>query len=189
VLRLLNKGIFPAIGGMSIEAITAQDCLAVLCSIKQRGSNETAKRSLGLISQVLDYVVAIGHFTINPAHSLKCPAPVKQTTSHYPCIPWTELPELLAAMRANTIAADASTLHAVGLLALTVVRTSELIAARWEEGWEHPRGERRERLGIAELLATSPFLALEATWSLSLAWPCRPRASTFRSIEQCPPHH
>jgi integrase len=36
-------------------------------------------------------------------------------------------------MRANTIGADASTLHAMGLLALTYVRTSELIAAPWEE--------------------------------------------------------
>jgi integrase len=61
---------------------------------------------------------------------------VKQTTSHYPCIPWSELPELLAAMR-----------------------TSELIAARWKEFdfeeslWTIPaermkgrRGNRREHL-------------------------------------------
>jgi len=43
------------------------------------GSNETAKRSLGVISQVLDYAVAIGHCTINPAHSLKRHAPAKTT--------------------------------------------------------------------------------------------------------------
>ena len=136
VLKKLNKDILPAIGGMAIDVITAQDCLAVLRSIEQRGSNETAKRSLGVISQVLDYAVAIGHCTINPAHSLKRHAPVKQTTSHYPCIPWSELPELLAAMR-----------------------TSELIAARWKEFdfeeslWTIPaermkgrRGNRREHL-------------------------------------------
>ncbi len=115
VIKKLNKDIFPAIGGMAIDAITAQDCLAVLRSIEQRGSNETAKRSLGVISQVLDYAVAIGHCTINPAHSLKRHAPVKQTTSHYPCIAWSELPELLSAMRANSIGADASTLNAIGL--------------------------------------------------------------------------
>ena len=39
-----------------------------------------------------------------------------------------------------------------------------LLAQRWEEGWERPLEEWRERLGIAVLLATSPFLALEATW-------------------------
>jgi hypothetical protein len=51
VLKKLNKVILPAIGGMAIDAITAQDCLAVLRSIEQHGSNETAKRSLGVISQ------------------------------------------------------------------------------------------------------------------------------------------
>ena len=159
VLKKLNKDILPAVGAIAIETITAQDCLAVLRTIERRGSNETAKRSLGVISQVLDYAVAIGHCTSNPAHSLKRHAPVKQTTSHYPCIAWNELPELLAAMRANTIGADASTLNAMGLLALTFVRTSELIAARWEEFdfeeglWTIPakrmkgrRGNRREHL-------------------------------------------
>jgi hypothetical protein len=118
VLKKLSKDILPAIGAMAIEAISAQDCLAVLRAIEQRGSNETAKRSLGVISQVLDYAVAIGLCSVNPAHALKRHAPVKQTTSHFPCIAWSELPELLAAMRANSIGADASTLHATGLLAL-----------------------------------------------------------------------
>jgi hypothetical protein len=99
----------------------AKNCGGVSGGVEQRGSNETAKRSLGVISQVLDYAVAIGHCTINPAHSLKRHVPVKLTTSHYPCIPWSELPELLAAMRANTIGADASTLHAMVLLGLTFV--------------------------------------------------------------------
>jgi hypothetical protein len=74
---------------MASDAITAQDCLAVPPWIGTWGSNETAKRSLGVISQVLDDAVAIGHCTINPAHSLKRHAPVKQTTSHHPCIPWS----------------------------------------------------------------------------------------------------
>jgi hypothetical protein len=60
VLKKLNKDILLSIGGMAIDAITAQDCLAVLRSIEQRGSNETAKRSLGVISEVLDYAVASG---------------------------------------------------------------------------------------------------------------------------------
>ena len=66
------------------------ESIPVTPRIEQRGSNETAKRSLGVIRQVLDYAVAIGHGTINPAHSLKRHAPVKQTTSHYPCIAWSE---------------------------------------------------------------------------------------------------
>jgi hypothetical protein len=59
-LKKHNKDILPTLGGMAIEAITAQDCLAVLRSIERRGSNETAKRCLGVIGQVIDYAVAIG---------------------------------------------------------------------------------------------------------------------------------
>jgi hypothetical protein len=130
VLKKLNKDILPAIGGKAIDAITAQDCLAVPPRIGKWGSNETAKRSLGVISQVLDGAVAIGHCTLNPAHSLKRHAPVKQTTSHYPCIPWSELPELLAAMRANTIGADDPTLHAMGLPNSRRLRPGQLDALK-----------------------------------------------------------
>jgi integrase len=159
VAKKLARDILPALGGLPIEAITTQDCLAVLRAIEQRGSNETAKRTLGVISLVMDYAVALGHCLQNPAHALKRHAPVKQINSHFPCISWGELPELLGAMRANTIHADASTLHAMWLLALTFVRTSELIAAQWEEFdrlealWTVPaermkgrRGSRREHL-------------------------------------------
>ena len=173
--RSSTRTSFPPSAESPIVAITAQDCLAVPPWIGKCGSNETAKRSLGVISQVLDYAVAIGHCTINPAHSLKRHAPVKQTTSHYPCIAWSELPELLAAMRANSIGADASTLNAMGLLALTFVRTSELIAARWEELdleealWTIPaermkgrRGNRREHLLTLSRLAAALFQAQHA---------------------------
>ena len=78
-------------------------------------------------------------------------------------------------MRANTIAADASTLHAMGLLALTFVRTSELIAARWQEFdfeealWTIPaermkgrRGNRREHLVPLSRQAAALFQAQHA---------------------------
>jgi hypothetical protein len=49
VARKLNKDIHPAIDAPPFAEITAQDCLAVLRSIEKRGSNETAKRSLGVV--------------------------------------------------------------------------------------------------------------------------------------------
>ena len=49
--------------------------------LKKLNKDITAKRSLGVISQVHDYAVAIGHCTINPAHSLKRHAPVKSCTA------------------------------------------------------------------------------------------------------------
>ena len=34
-----------------------------------------------------------------------------------------------------------------------------LLAQRWEEGWDRPLTEWREKLGIAALVARSPFRA------------------------------
>jgi ubiquinone biosynthesis protein COQ4 len=36
-----------------------------------------------------------------------------------------------------------------------------LLAQRWEEGWHRPLAEWREQLGIAALVARSPFAAQE----------------------------
>jgi integrase len=187
VAKKLARDILPALGGRPIEAITTQDCLAVLRAIEQRGWNETAKRTLGVISLVMDYAVALGHCPHNPAHALKRHAPVKQINSHFPCIGLRELAELLGAMRANTIHADASTLNAMWLLALTFVRTSELIAAQWveidraEALWTVPaermkgrRGSRRENLVP---LSRQAVRILETQWGLTGS-----RGYVFKSV-------
>ena len=36
---------------------------------------------------------------------------------------------------------------------------AELLARRWEEGWNRPLAKWREQLGIAALVANSPFMA------------------------------
>ena len=159
VLLKLQKDILPALGSVPIGDITTQDCLAVLRSIEKRGSPEQGKRTLGVISQVFDYASALGFCPFNPALSLKRHAPVKQTVEHFPCISWDEVPELLTAMELNPGGADALTLGGLRLLMLTFVRTTELIAADWNEiNWEQKvwtipaermkgkRGSRKEHL-------------------------------------------
>ena len=44
-------------------------------------------------------------------------------------------------------------------LELGASTTSPLLAQRWEEGWHRPLAEWREELGIAALVARSPFAA------------------------------
>ena len=159
VLLKLNNDILPALGSVSIKEITTQDCLAVLRSIEKRGSPEQAKRTLGVISQVFDYASALGFCPFNPALSLKRHAPVKQTVEHFPCIVWSEVPELLGALESNPGGADALTLGGLRLLMLTFVRTTELIGADWREiNWKQKiwtipaermkgkRGSRKEHL-------------------------------------------
>jgi hypothetical protein len=77
-------------------------------------------------------------------------------------------------MRSNTIGADVTTLNAMALLALTFVRTSELIAARWEvfdfeealstipaERRKGRRGNRREHLVPLSRQAAAILQALQ----------------------------
>ena len=137
VMLKLQKDILPAIGKLAIKEITTQDCLGVLRSIEKRGSLEQGKRTLGVISQILDYATALGFCTFNPATSLNRHAPVKQTVEHFPCISWEEFPELLQAMENNPGGADPMTLGGLELLMLCFMRTTELIAADWcEINWE-----------------------------------------------------
>ena len=159
VLLKLQKDILPAIGGLPIKEITTQDCLAVLRTIEKRGSLEQGKRTLGVISQIMDYATALGFCTFNPATSLNRHAPIKQTVEHFPCISWGEFPELLQAMESNPGGADTMTLGGLQLLMLCFMRTTELIGADWSEiNWEKKvwtippermkgkRGSRKEHL-------------------------------------------
>jgi len=175
VMLKLQKDILPALGGLPINDITTQDCLAVLRSIEKRGSPEQGKRTLAVISQVFDYATALGFCPFNPAHSLKRHAPVKQTVEHFPCISWGEMPELLSAMESNPGGADTLTLGGLRMLMLTFVRTSELIGAEWSEIdwqakiWTIPaermkgkRGSRKEHLVPLSKQALQVLRSLEA---------------------------
>lgn len=159
VLHKLQKDVLPSIGSIPIKDLTTQDCLGVLRAIEKRGSPEQAKRTLGVISQVFDYASALGLCPFNPALSLKRHAPVKQTVEHFPSISWDEVPELLEKMKANPGGAENLTVDGLRMLMLTFVRTTELIAADWNEiNWEQEvwtipaermkgkRGSRKEHL-------------------------------------------
>ena len=133
VLQKLEKDVFPRIGDIPIQQVSTQDCLNILRSIERRGSAEQARKTLGVIGQVMDYATALSLAPSNPAQSLKRGAPIKQTVRHYPCIAWKELPELLQALENNPANAEPQTVRAIKLLMLTFVRPSELIEAKWDE--------------------------------------------------------
>jgi len=132
-MQKLEKDVFPCIGEIPIQDVSTKDCLSILRSIERRGSAEQARKTLGVISQVMDYATALSLAPLNPAQSLRRGAPIKQIVKHYPCISWKELPELLQALETNPANAEPQTIRALYLLMLTFVRPSELIEARWHE--------------------------------------------------------
>jgi len=125
----MEQHVFPTIGALPLTEITIPDVVKVVEDISKRGTIETAKRMKQLISQIFRYAAQRGMCQHNPAADLRDILPT-QEENHHPCIPMSEVPELLKAMNTRN---DDMTKYAMWLLAYTFVRTGELIGARWEE--------------------------------------------------------
>ncbi|WP_374663290.1 tyrosine-type recombinase/integrase [Ramlibacter sp.] len=132
VIRRLEADVFPAIGARPIDAIEAPELVAMVKAIAERGALDIAKRALQTTGQVFRYAIAHGKATRNPVADIKpgdiLPARKKV---NYARVDAKELPELLRHIEGYQGAAV--TRLAIKLMALTFVRTSELIGARWEE--------------------------------------------------------
>ena len=132
VIRRLEADVFPAIGKRPIAAIEAPELVAIAKTIERRGAVDIAKRALQTTSQVFRYAVAHGKATRNPAADIK-PADVlrARVKVNYARLDATEFPALLRKIEAYQ--GTPTTRLATKLMALTFVRTGELIGARWSE--------------------------------------------------------
>jgi integrase len=132
VLRRLEADVFPELGRKPIAEITAPMLVHVAKKIEARGALDIAKRALQTCGQIFRYAVAHGFIARNPASDIK-PADVltSRTRTNYARLDAKELPDLLRRMAVY----DGSpyTRAALQLIALTFVRTSELIEAPWDE--------------------------------------------------------
>jgi integrase len=132
VLRRLEDDVFPVIGDLSPADISASDFRDLALKIENRGALEIARRVLQNCGQIMRYAVANDLAARNPVadvHPSDVLLPRKRR--HYPRIGEKELPELLR--RIDCYDGAEHTRLALRLMALTFVRTSELIGARWEE--------------------------------------------------------
>lgn len=112
--------------------IQAPELVTMLKVIEARGVNDLAKRALQTSSQVFRYAIAHGLAKRNPATDIK-PSDVlaSRQKQNLARIDGKELPELLRHIEAYKGAA--TTRLAMKLMAMTFVRTTELIGARWAE--------------------------------------------------------
>lgn len=132
VLRRLEADVFPAFGARPVAKIQAPEIVRMVKAIEQRGAVDIAKRALQTTSQVFRYAIAHGLATDNPAVKFR-PSDVLPATSktNYARIEQRELPALMRKIRAYR--GTPTTRLAIELMALTFVRTGELIGARWAE--------------------------------------------------------
>jgi integrase len=132
VLRRLEGNLFPEIGDKPIAELEAPDLLAAVQRIEERGARDLAHRVLQVAGQVLRYGIATGRCKRDLSADLKgALAPHK--SKHQAAVTAEELPELLRAIDGYGELGDKLTGYALRLLALTFVRTGELIGAQWQE--------------------------------------------------------
>jgi integrase len=115
-----------------MEKIEAPEIVALVKKVEARGAREIAVRCLGSISQVFRYGIAHGSAQRNPAADIK-PSDILKAVPvvNMARVEADELPTLLR--RIEMYEGSPVTRLALKLMALTFVRTSELIEARWEE--------------------------------------------------------
>lgn len=132
VIRRLEADVFPVIGHRPISEIQAPELVKMMKAIEKRGALDIAKRCYQMTGQVFRYAVAHGIAERNPTGDVK-PGDVlaSRRQKNYARVDTRELPALLRAIEAYQ--GTPVTRLAIKLLALTFVRTSELIGARWDE--------------------------------------------------------
>ena len=132
VKRRMDADILPCLGARPIALIEAPELVAMTKAIEQRGARDIAKRALETTGQVFRFAIAHGFATRNPASEIRPSDILKSTRKvNYARVDARELPDLLRAM--EVYQGTHVTRLALKLMALTFVRTSELIGAKWAE--------------------------------------------------------
>ena len=157
----LKTYVFPHIGSMPVNRITAADVLDVLLADDfwfQKG--ETARRVRQRIGAVLRYAIAKGHRQDNPAGEAigaALPSNGKRKV-HFRSLPHSEVAEALARVRGS--GAWTGTKLAIEFMVLTASRPGEARLAKWEEvdgktaTWTVPR--ERMKAGKPHRVPLSP---------------------------------
>lgn len=132
VLKRLEEDLFPRIGSLPISEVPTSAFRDAVKRIEERGAGEIAKRVLQNCNQIMRYAVAHDLAPRNPVADIR-PADIlnPRKRRNYPRVGEKELPQLLRAI--DGYVGGEHTRLAMQLMALTFVRTTELIGARWPE--------------------------------------------------------
>lgn len=132
VRRRLESNTYPFIGTRPIAEIEAPELLEMVRKIEKRGAYDLAHRLLQVCGQVFRYGIATGRCKRDIAADLRG-ALTPHVKKHQAAVRPEELPDLLRAIDTYIDLGDMQTMLALQLLALTFVRTNELIGAEWQE--------------------------------------------------------
>jgi integrase len=130
--RRLAANILPVLGARPVAEIEAPELVTMVRLIDSRGARDIAKRALETTGQIFRYSIAHGYAKRNPATEIR-PRDILRSAqkSNYARIDAKEMPKLLRQI--EVYPGTHVTRLAIKLMALTFVRTSELIGAKWSE--------------------------------------------------------
>jgi len=171
-LSRLETNVFPAIGSRPISDVRAPELVRMVRSIESRGAGDIAKRALQTCGQVMRYGIAHGYCERNPVADIKPGDVLRPTvTVNMARVDAQGLPALLRAI--EVYRGKPVTRLALRLMALTFVRTGELIGARWAEidfagkRWNIPASRMKMKTPHIVPLATQTLEVLELLRSLT----------------------
>jgi integrase len=170
--RRIEANIFPLLGARPITEIEAPELVTMVKSIEGRGVGDLAKRALETTGQIFRFGIAHGYTRRNPAAEFR-PSDILRPTkkTNLARIDVKELPALLRAI--EVYQGTHITRLAIKLLALTFVRTTELIGARWEEfdlearRWNVPASRMKMKTPHIVALSSQAIEVLELLRSLA----------------------
>ena len=131
VRRCLERDVFPYIGRLALEDLTAGDVRDIVHRIHRRGTTETARRTAQYVSQVFKYGISLGLLKRDPTEALRGFLPkAKGRSMPAPTDP-ARVGEILRALDAFT--GSPTVAAAIRLLPYVFCRPGELRTMRWED--------------------------------------------------------
>lgn len=128
----LRANVYPVLGNRPIAEIEPMELVQLAKGVEARGASDMAKRILQIVGMIFRYAVAHGFSSRNPNAEIRLADILRPTRkTNMARIDAKELPALLRAI--EVYEGRQLTRLAMKLMALTFVRTSELICARWDE--------------------------------------------------------
>lgn len=132
ILRQLTTDVFPLIGIQPISEITPILLVATVKKIESRGTSHLPRRIWQTCSQIFRYAVAHNLIDQNPLGGIKPGDTLKSyKPQNYARLPAREIPGLLE--KIESYGGPPHSRLALKLMALTFVRTGELIGSTWDE--------------------------------------------------------
>ncbi|WP_449412594.1 tyrosine-type recombinase/integrase [Pandoraea soli] len=133
VIGSLEGDVFPTLGSRPVDEIEAHHLVGVLRAVEARGVRETAKRILQRSRAVFQYGIMTGRCARNPASDIDAGVILKKgpAVQHMARVKPLEIANLMRDIAAYD--GEPVTRLALEFMALTFVRTAELIGARWNE--------------------------------------------------------